>query len=244
VAGPLDAVPEADRPDFEARLANLGLTADAIIAPELVAPRSTVTTLSSSPSVPSQYQPVILRTTDFSQLNQWIGVPDRVFDKVQPIVDAPPVRRLAEIADAISQRPRTSALRASLQSGTATAPISELVSRDLADVRAAARAYLRGDSRHLAQFTGVLQTVFPVIEIPAWLFINIVVKSGSVLEFGPGQNALVAYSVTVEEGGVIRSYGNLDVSATILRKSTGMVIHTIDEALLVGRRFGPAVFEG
>ena len=41
----------------------------------------------------------------------------------------------------------------------------------------------------------------------------------------------------------VRSYGNLDISATILRKSDPSVVHPIDPSLLIGRRFGRAVFE-
>ncbi len=242
--GPLDVVPEADRADFEARLANVGLTAESLIATDLVASASTVTTLSNSPSVPSKHRPVVLRTSDFSQLNKWIGVPDQVFESVSPIVETPPPRRLTEIARSVREQPRVAALRQTVRPGAGAAAVRGLSSADLADVRAAARAYLRGDSRRYADYVDVIQRVFPVIEIPAWPFINVVVKSGSVLEFGPGQNALVAYSVTVEPGGVIRSYGNLDVSATILRKGDGVIVHPIDQALLLGRRFGSAVFEG
>jgi hypothetical protein len=79
--------------------------------------------------------------------------------------------------------------------------------------------------------------------VAVWPFVHVVVKSGSVLEFGPGPHVLVAHSVTIEEGGRIRSYGDLSVTTTIVKKEAGRPVVALDEALTVGRRFGRARFE-
>jgi hypothetical protein len=242
VAGPLDTLSDSDRRDFEQRLGTLGLNADALLAPELISAQSTVTTLTMTPSVPSQFRPVVLRTSDFNQLNRWVGVPDRVFDNVPPIVELPP-QRLSAVARELRPSRRIDRVR-DVARAPGTVPEQPLSSEDLASVRVAARAFLRGDSRRVAHFKDLIERVFPVVEISVWPFLNVVVKSGSVLEFGPGQNTLVAHTLTIEEGGRIRSYGNLDVSATILRRDVPPVVHPIDPSLTIGRRFGRAFFEG
>jgi hypothetical protein len=47
---------------------------------------------------------------------------------------------------------------------------------------------------------------------------SITVAAGSVLQFGPGVNALVAYEIEIEDGGVIRSQGHLTISCTKMTK--------------------------
>jgi hypothetical protein len=231
----LDAVPEADRADFADRLAQFGIDPSSFLADNLTTAQSTITTLSTVPGVTSRFQPIILRTSDFDQLNRWVGVPDRVFDETRPTVEAPRMPR--------SLRERL--LRAP-EGGEAPAArgVEELSSEELALVRNAARAFLRGDSREAAPFRELIGRVFPTVEIPLWPILRVVVKSGSVLEFGPGQNVLLAYSVTIEDGGIIRSYGNINVSATILQKSTPPRVLPIDASLLGRRTFRSLVFEG
>ena len=77
----LDSVPEADRADFAGRLALFNIDPSSFLADELTTAASTITTLSLAPGVTSRFQPVILRTSDFGQLNKWVGVPDRVFER-------------------------------------------------------------------------------------------------------------------------------------------------------------------
>jgi hypothetical protein len=237
----LDSVPEADRADFAGRLALFNIDPSSFLADDLTTAASTITTLSLAPGVASRFQPVILRTSDFGQLNRWVGVPDRVFDEVPPTVEVP----------RLPLQLRQRMLRAPADNGVPAAPgggpvrrVEDLSSDDLALVRDAARASLRGDSRQAAPFADLISVVFPVVEVPVWPILRVTVKSGSVLEFGPGQNVLLAYSVTIEQGGIIRSYGNLNVSATILQKSMPARVFEIDPSLLGARRFGSLSFQG
>jgi hypothetical protein len=256
---------EEDRADFKSRLGAFGVDESVLIAPELTTNASTITTLTTRRDTASQYRPVVLRTSDLDRVNHWIGVPDDAFEQTEPIVELPASRR-----DGLLSRfaqPRTGAAErgpsrrlvagsgisrvAVERAGVAAAAevpraelLSSMSSEDLSEVRTAARAYLRGDSRKMAGYKSIIESVFPVFEIPLWPFFNITVKSGSVLEFGPGPHALVAYSLTVEEGGVIRSYGDLTVSATILRRSTPVAMIPFDPSLLAVRNFGRMTFEG
>lgn len=253
-----------DREDFKARLGVFGVDESVVIAPELTTTPSTITTLTTRRDTSSQFRPVVLRTSDFDRVNQWIGIPDRTFDRVDAVVEMPAARR-----DGVLSRfatPRSAVLERGSASrrltvGPAAARLAEarvgaagetphaevaasLSSDDLVEVRTAARAYLRGDSRALAGYKSVIESVFPVFEIPLWPFLNITVKSGSVLEFGPGPHALVAYSLTIEDGGVVRSYGDLTVSATILRRTAPPVVFPLDLSMSTARRFGGLTFEG
>jgi hypothetical protein len=227
MAGPLDAVPKEDRSDFKARLATFGLDPMSLLAQDLIAVPSAVTTLSTHPDAASSFQPVVLRTSDFDVLSRWIGIPDEVFDKVSPVVEPPRATRLERVG----------------RGGQGDEPAEAVTSDELATIRTAARAYLRGDSRQLAHFKPLFKRVFPTIDVAVWPFVKVVVKSGSVLEFGPGPHVLVAHSVTIQEGGLIRSYGDLTVTATIVKKETGRPVVALDDALRVGRRFGRARFE-
>lgn len=250
-----------DRDDFKARLGVFGVDESVIAAPELTTTPSTITTLTTRPDTPSQFRPVLLRTSDFDRVNQWIGVPDSTFDHADAVVELPAARRegvlsrfagprAAVIERGVSRRLTVGPGGAGPAEARAVGapPAAELVasmsSEDLSEVRAAARAYLRGDSRRLAGYKPVIEAVFPVVEIPLWPFLNITVKSGSVLEFGPGPHALVAHTLTIEEGGVVRSYGDLTVSATILRRTRPSVVFPLDASMFTVRRFGRLTFEG
>lgn len=262
----LSELNDEDRADFKARLGVFGVDESVLIAKELTTNASTITTLTTRRDTASQYRPVVLRTSDFDRVNRWIGVPDQVFDQVDPIVEMPASRRDGLLSR--FGRPRTGVVErgvsrrliagtgVSRAEGGERAPLaaaaevsrtemlSAMSAEDLLEVRTAARAYLRGDSRKLVDYKRIIEGLFPIIEIPAWIFLNVTVKSGSVLEFGPGPNALVAYSITIEEGGVIRTYGDLTVSATILRRTKPAVFTPLDPSMLTGRNFGRLTFEG
>jgi hypothetical protein len=98
--------------------------------------------------------------------------------------------------------------------------------------RDVAKAYLYGDSRKLAPFKAWLADRFPSVAVAVWPFLNVIVKSGSVLEFGPGPNVLVAASVTIESGGLVRARGSLKIDATSLEKSLPGLTTTLNPALL------------
>jgi hypothetical protein len=237
----LDEVPEADRADFSERLALFRIDPSSFLADDLTTIPSTITSLSMASGVSSRFQPVILSTSDFGQLNEWVGVPDRVFDETPPVVQVP--RLPPQLRERVLRAAAGGEAPAG-PGGEPARPVEDLNSEELALVRNAARALLRGDSREAAPFRDLISVVFPIVQIPVWPILRVVVKSGSVLEFGPGQNVLLAYSVTIEDGGIIRSYGNLNVSATILERSTRQVVIPIDKSLFGERRFGSLVFEG
>jgi hypothetical protein len=96
--------------------------------------------------------------------------------------------------------------------------LRQLDDDDLNNVRLAARAYVRGDSKLVTSYSPLFSRAIGTITIPVWPMLSVTVASGSVLHFGPGVHALVAYQVTIEDGGRIVSQGHLTVNCTRFRK--------------------------
>ena len=206
---------EADRADFLRRLQNYGLDESALIAQSFATNPSTVTRLYATRS-DSALRPVTLRTSDFEAVSQWIGVPDRVFDEIEPLAEAPKLSRLRLLqpdAPAYKAMAMRSTPADAVEAAEGRAHDEPELARDLA------RAYIYGDSRKLKKHASWLSKKFPAVDIAVWPMFNIVVKSGSVLEFGPGPNVVVASSVTIEAGGKIRALGSLKIDATLLQRT-------------------------
>lgn len=196
--------------DFEARLHQYGLTAKDLIQTQLTTIRSSVMCLYMD-RPDSAVRPIVLKTDDFDDLKRWIGVHENVFEKVDPFIDVQRSKiRMAQATFRSSEALHADAERDMVRS---------VQMRESVLAHEVARAYLFGDSRPLKQLKPWLSTKFPTISVPVWAFLDILVKSGSVLEFGPGPNVLVARSVTIEPGGKIRSHGHLKVDVTTMEKS-------------------------
>ena len=108
-----------------------------------------------------------------------------------------------------------------------------LTVEDTHHVRSLVRSYLRGDSQALQVPVQVLEKLInSVIEIGVWAIPNVTVTSGSVLSFGPGANVLLACTLTIEDGGRVRSYGTLTIDWTSsLRsksRSNGLMLAHMD----------------
>lgn len=215
--------------DFAARLSQYGLTVSDLIQTELTTIRSSVMCLYMD-RPDSALRPIILKTDDFDDLSRWIGVHDDVFEKVDPFVDVQ--RSKVRMAQATS-RPNDTLPSVAVRDIGQSANV-----RDPALALEVARAYLFGDSRPLRQLKPWLSTMFPSISVAVWAFRDIRVKSGSVLEFGPGPNVLVARSVTIEPGGRIRSHGHLKVDVTTMEKVSRFAsVVTLNGALNAIRTF-------
>lgn len=224
----VNALRDEDRQDFEKRLANYGLTPSSLLTTQLHTVPSTITPLYHGPGVASAFKPIVLKTADFSDVNKWIGVPDSVFEnRADPVT--PPARLSFSGVDM-----RRSNIEIPLADALQKIKRKDLSSEQILNIRTAARAYLRGDSRKLQDFKPWIEKVYPTIDVVVWPLLEIVVKSGSVLEFGPGPHVLVAYSLTVEEGGVVRSYGHLKIDVTVFKKQSNLtgVVTTLNPALL------------
>jgi hypothetical protein len=238
---------DVDRADFVKRLQNYGLDEAALIAPSLVTTSSSVMSLRGGAGS-SPFQPIKLRTNDFNDLNRWIGTPDRVFDELDPFVDGPKAARIRQLqAEVAVDRPELRQLRTdasaerreqltrAVRPEPATTQAGLEGRRRLADdpqvAREVARAFLFGDARNLQSLAGWLGTQFPSIDVAVWPFMNVTIKSGSVLEFGPGPNVLIAWNLTIETGGKLRSHGHLKVDATRMQKSSPLKFVAINSAL-------------
>ncbi len=92
------------------------------------------------------------------------------------------------------------------------------------EARQAAISYIWGNSADSATYKPVIQQIFPVIQIPIWLFLTITVSAGSVLQLGPGYNVLCAWKIIIQEGGTIAAEGGLKVECTILQKTQPLII--------------------
>jgi len=225
----VSSIPAEDREDFQRRLQAFGMDLASVQEPLSVTPAAKVA-LQHGPRRESARAPFLVQTTDLAQVKRMIGVDDRVYRSIASKVALPGPVTLGSKAVA----GRATALRDSEPQGFRAAPglagharTSDAVSdehlreldRDAVDnVRLAARAYVRGDSSLVASYSPLFAKTLGTITVPVWALLTVTVAAGSVLEFGPGVNALVAYQVIVEEGGRIVSRGHLTVSCTRFRK--------------------------
>lgn len=218
---------DEDRIDFEKRLTIYGLTSSSLLTDQFSTVPSTITPLYHG-RIDSAFRPIVLKSSDFSDVAKWIGVPDSIFqNRADPVSSPAPLEFLGrDLRKPNVDLPPADAVRKLTR--------ADLSSEQLMNIRTAARAYLRGDSKKVQDFKPWIEKVYPSIDVAIWPFLDIVVKSGSVLELGPGPNVLVAYSLTIEEGGLVRSYGHLKVDATVIRKQGKLIgaISTLNPALL------------
>lgn len=153
---------------------------------------------------------------------------------MQPSFDIEEVRRRAVLRPigALAGEARASGARAFTARASAVRPaaaasaLGEATARgldrrlfraeELEEVRTAARSYIRGDQRMASAYKRHIEELFGVFEIAAWFYTTVIVESGATLEFGKGANVLSAWKVIIEDGGTIRSEGNLTVDCTIL----------------------------
>lgn len=222
----LQALNEEDRLDFEKRLSSYGLDISAVIDSELTTIPSTITPLYYGNLVQGRFSPITLKTSDFDQVNQWIGTPDVLSERASNIVDIPQPLRFPDLTlrrGEVELPPEDAAARLSVE---------DLSSHHLAEIRKAAKGYIDGDSRRFRDFKPWIEKVFPIINVNIWPFLNVTVKSGSVLEFGPGAHVLSAFNLTIEDGGLIRSHGFLKVDAVIMQKTKPIKFIQLDSALL------------
>jgi hypothetical protein len=225
---------EADRAAFEARLANYGLDQSALLAEELVTVPSAVTPLTLG-GAESRFQPIVLKTADFDEVNRWLGVPDVAFEAAEPPVLAPKPLRF----EGMERRRREPELAP--EDALERYSREDLSSEQLETIRSAARAYLFGDSRKVREFKPWIEKVFERISISVWPFLDVTVKSGSVLAFGQGPHVLVAHRLTIEEGGVVRNFGNLKVDVNLMRKTEPPTIYPLNPALLATELIRPRI---
>jgi len=191
------------RPEFTKLLEQYCLQEAAAGAEDLLVPCRSVVTLSGSPRHSSFRRPRLLQTSDLDELKRWIGIPDAAVKG----------RCLLER----DQRADLAALRRQTKAA-AEGKLSPAGAR-LDSLRAAARAYLFGDSSVVAEAKPLLQSRFEVFSALAWVFAKVKVSAGSVLAFGPGANVLLAGELEIEEGGQIVSTGSLTVCVGTLRKT-------------------------
>jgi hypothetical protein len=207
-----------DAEDFTKRLAVYGMDAETISQSELKVPPNSVVRLamSSDTFIP----PRVMRARNFDELKAWIGVPDTAFDgaPIRPERLPRPFRTMRRASAAEDSERGRASVSSRRQTETSAIMVKDLRGTDLDTVRHAAKAYIRGDSRLVSHYRPIIERFYEEILVPVWAFLNIHVASGAVLEFGPGANVLIAHSITVEEGGEIRSQGHLNVSATLLKK--------------------------
>jgi len=227
----ISTIPAADREDFQKRLQVYGIDINAVQEPLSVA-GSSVVNLAFGPNQPSVRQPHVLETTDLAQVKRWIGVEDRIGQRLTPRLKLPGRIDLGGRTPAVGGRPVGDAQARKFQaspnmmmdegggygSSLSDDDLRMLDADDVNNVRLAARAFVRGDSRLVGSFQPLFSSVIGKIIVPIWPLLSIHVASGSVLEFGPGVHALVAYEVIIEDGGKIVSRGHLTVNCTKMQQ--------------------------
>lgn len=239
---------EADRSDFQARLALLDLNEEMVGERTLEVAEGQSLRLDMTAESP--VQPTILRTSDITQLRRWIGTPERAAAKrttipAEAILQKVRRSEAAEIAEAAPRKVAKAfsraekASKAGVARGVSLAELSgvsaERLSASLREVqagkdvrmsaaetdavRAAARTMIHGDYASVAEYRPAVEAFFKEFHVAAWLFKKILVKRNSTLILGPGVHNLTAYELEIEEGGRVLSYGHLTVRVTQLRHS-------------------------
>lgn len=236
----ISAIPTADREDFQKRLQVYGIDFNAVQEP-LSVTGSSVVNLAFGPNRPSVRQPYVLETTDLAQVKRWVGVEDSIGQRLTPRL--PGRIDLGGRTPAVGGRPvgdvqarRFQASPGMMMDEGYSGSLSDddlrmLDADDVNNVRLAARAFVRGDARLVSSFKPIFPGVIGKITIPIWPVLSIHVAGGSVLEFGTGVHALVAYEITIEDGGRIVSRGHLTVNCTKmqqggLRRFLGPLVRT------------------
>lgn len=232
---------DKDQRHFLSRLARYGVDQQQLRDEELVVRKDTRLQLSHRSR--GTLSPLVLKTNDIDVVRRWIGLPPEVtrvrytapavtdvaalpaaLRPMQPSFDIEEVRRRAVLrpsgARAFTARAsavRPAAAASALGEATARGLDRRLFrAEELEEVRTAARAYIRGDQRMASAYKRHIEELFGVFEIAAWFYTTVIVESGATLEFGKGANVLSAWKVIIEDGGTIRSEGNLTVDCTIL----------------------------
>ena len=227
----ISSIPSSDREDFQKRLQVYGIDINAVQEPLSVAD-SSVVHLAFGPNRSSARQPHVLETTDLAQVKRWVGLEDRIGQRLTPSLRLPGRIDLGSRIPGVVGRPVGDAAKRRFQASPgmmmdegqgAAGSLSDdelrmLDSEDIDNVRLAARAFVRGDSRLVSSFQPLFSRVIGKITVPVWPLLSIYVARGAVLEFGTGVHALVAYEVTIEDGGKIVSRGHLSVSCTKMQQ--------------------------
>jgi hypothetical protein len=226
----LTKIPPEDRQDFERRLQTYGVDTS-IVQQQLSVATSAQVNLAYGPNRESALAPFVIQTNDISRVKQMVGVDNNVFRNVSPRITLPGSVVIGNKINTIrsSSRPAFQAASGKVMDDAQQAAFDTISDAEIAaldgesvnNIRLAARAFVRGNSELVSSFKPVLEKVLGMITIPVWSFVTVRVARGSVLEFGPGVNALVAYEVIIEDGGTIRSRGHLTVNCTKLRKPGG-----------------------
>lgn len=232
----LGSIPQEDRQDFERRLQTYGLTASALQEELVVGPSSTIS-LAYGPGRQTVRQPYVLQTTDLAAVKRMVGIDDRVFQRNPSKAPLPGridlgqplgVGRLG-VAEAEGNF-YTAAPGLAMDDPRAAAEtvggmdLSRLDDESVNNIRVAARAYVRGNSQLVASYRPIVERAIGQITLPIWPLLKVTVAAGSVLQFGPGVNVLVAWEVEIQEGGRIRSQGHLTVNCTRMRKPGRAVV--------------------
>jgi hypothetical protein len=245
----ISTIPSEDREDFQKRLRVFGIDANAVQEP-LAVTRSDTVVLAYGPNRPSARAPFVVETTDFAQVKRMVGIDDRVVATRPTNVALPGRIDLASKVGAsganVLRAPGATQMRAAAglmmdPDAAKSVAVSDeelrmLDADDVNNVRLAARAFVRGDSKMVASYSPLFEKVIGRITIPVWPILSIHVASGSVLQFGTGVHALVAYQITIEEGGRIVSRGHLTVSCTRMNKPGRAVIRPLAKNLTTAFR--------
>jgi len=227
----ISSIPAEDRQDFERRLQTYGIDSSNVQEPLTVSPSGRVN-LAYGPNRESARSPIVVRTRDFAAVKRMVGIEDGVFRNVASRVTLPgPVsvgRRVTPSGFSVMRDadPKSFEAAPGLELDDPQAAANRLSDEDLRsldydavnNIRLAAKAFVRGDSRLVSSFRPVIERVIGEVIIPVWPLVSVTVPSGSVLEFGSGVNVLLAYEVIIEEGGIIRSQGHLTVNCTKVRR--------------------------
>jgi hypothetical protein len=161
-----------------------------------------------------------------------IGIDDRVFQRIAPRVPLPgrielgqPLRMERLGVEREAERDSYTAAPGRAMDDPRSAAekvgrldLSQLDEESINNVRVAARAFIRGNSELVTSYRPMVERVIGQITLPIWPILKVTVAAGSVLEFGPGVNVLVAYELEIEQGGIVRSRGHLTINCTKMRK--------------------------
>ncbi|MEO1084716.1 MAG: hypothetical protein AAFY88_10790 [Acidobacteriota bacterium] len=163
-------------PDLDRRLQDLGLTRE-LLRRDLVVPAGAHLDLSTAADVASALAPRALETADLAVYKTWIGRADSGEHAAHDFGRAP----------APWCRPTPSSL-------------AELEAAELADLEAAGRIFLFGDSREVTSYRGVLEQLRGPFRAAVYAARRVVVEPGALLRIS-GDPAVVLFDELILRGG-------------------------------------------
>jgi len=177
---------------FDETVAAYGLTTSIAVPSIIVPPREQVV-LSNIAT------PVLRKTADIAEFKEWIGMSNALIEQ--------------EPLDGLPALPKNA-----WPSGRVIASLDGLSAAEVADVEAAANAYIWGDSRLVRSYKETLDRVYGPFEVDVYVVSKLVVDAGATLLVSGRPTAILCESIELHDGSSLRLHAVTRMWVQSLRK--------------------------